>query len=647
MGAEETSHASLHRAAGYDMTSPPRKPAGAAAAKGDFCLLNVSRVALPDDGEAGTCVLTEVLGANHPLLQPETLLDPDRPSMEELRSVKAVAHCEKGHWPQICARMHKSTMIDYAESNSSVVQNSVFGILKEDSHDALHRFINAAGATNLCWKANCGKVLLPHPDLLARLRLSPGSRLRGAACDVDQCYNRMRVPAWMHSYLGLPSVWSPDVGVNGPARWLVPFMTILPMGIAPAVRICQAAVEAVVRRAGPCRLFNCTEDLIIGEDRLPIDVVYLDDVVTLGPDACITNHRNDRVAAELAEAGLRTKHKKRRRADNSADFSEALGLRLWADGYISPSVSRLEKLKTLSDAILATSRASPREMAAAVGTAISCCVLRRPLLSILFAVFRFISCGEYDTRRRVSVGVLRELSALLDLAPVMGHSLQPSASNRVYFTDASPSGAGVVYASNTLGPEREILKETRVQNLWGPSGPGHIVPPEAPDRRRRDERHPHPADAPAQKWIVSDEFRMFFAARPFTVAVSTQWRRKAHINVLELEALLLALRHCSSVQSFDHSEVLFGLDSAVALGVLRKGRSSSFALNTVARKICAVTIAGNFWPEYFWTPTDLQPADEPSRRFISSVQHACRPSGGAAVARRTLSKREGCQAGHT
>lgn len=630
--SEDVSHAALHQVAGYDMTRPPRKPSGAAAEKGDFCRLHVGRAALPNKGEAGTCVLTDVLEKDHPLLQPETLLDPDRPSRAELRKLPAVAHCEAGHWPKICERMFQSTMIEYAEAGTDIVQNSVFGILKGDAHDAPHRFINAARAANLCWRRDCGKVMLPHPDLLTRLRLAPGTRIRGASCDVDQCYNRMRVPVWMRAYLGLPSVWSSDVGVKGSGRWLIPFMTVLPMGIAPAVRICQEVVETVVKRSSPCRLFLAPGDQVIGHDRLPIDLVYLDDVVTIGPDESVVNKRNDAVATELAAAGLPTAPRKKRRADNKSDFCDALGLSLWAKGVITPSVARLEKLKVLTDTILASEAASPRQMAAAVGTAVSCCLLRRPLLSILYAVFRFITSGEYDQSRRVPVACLRELSTLLDLAPAMEHSLQPAHSGRVYFTDASTYGGGVVYASNIAAEERTVLDETRVQQLWQPLKPmGRDIG--AGDLGDSMNEVSHSKDAATGKWTVSREFREFFTRRPFTVAMSTQWRCGAHINALELEALLLALRHCGSVLSSSGSEVYFGLDSAVALGVLKKGRSSSYALNTVARKICAATITSNLWPVYFWTPTDLQPADEPSRRFNYLAKHDVSPVGGVVGAR--------------
>lgn len=42
---------------------------------------------------------------------------------------------------------------------------------------------------------------------------------------------------------------------------------------------------------------------------------------------------------------------------------------------------------------------------------------------------------------------------------------------------------------------------------------------------------------------VSSNFTGFFEERAFTVAIASKWQRKAHINVLELEALLLAIRH--------------------------------------------------------------------------------------------------------
>ena len=58
--------------------------------------------------------------------------------------------------------------------------------------------------------------------------------------------------------------------------------------------------------------------------------------------------------------------------------------------------------------------------------------------------------------------------------------------------------------------------------------------------------------------------------------------------------------------------IVTGGDNAPQVGAFMRGRSPSHALNGCCRKACAIELAGNFMPFYFWTPTDDNPADEPS-----------------------------------
>lgn len=254
------------------------------------------------------------------------------------------------------------------------------------------------------------------------------------------------------------------------------------------------------------------------------------------------------------------------------------------------------------------------------GSFVSCCLLRRPLLSLLFKTFKFVQTGKYDVARKVPNGVLLEMSALLDCAPLMGFTLRAETSDRVYWTDASRFGGGVVYARNVGPDERAVLSETLAEELWrsvtAVGAVGAANASEAGEMADAAEGVVAPFKTGGGKaWSVSPAFREFFDGREFTKAFDVQWRRGAHINELEMEALFLALKHTKSSASFSHKHGLYGLDSAVALGVLRKGRSSSRRLNFVARRICAVILLGDLWPAYFWTPTDLQPADEPSRPY--------------------------------
>lgn len=64
---------------------------------------------------------------------------------------------------------------------------------------------------------------------------------------------------------------------------------------------------------------------------------------------------------------------------------------------------------------------------------------------------------------------------------------------------------------------------------------------------------------------------------------------------------------------------VFGVDSAMALLATSKGRSSSKRLNRIIRRIAAVCIITGQWPAFFPVPSDMNPADFPSRKKSTSI----------------------------
>ena len=93
----------------------------------------------------------------------------------------------------------------------------------------------------------------------------------------------------------------------------------------------------------------------------------------------------------------------------------------------------------------------------------------------------------------------------------------------------------------------------------------------------------------------------------WSVADAYPYKVGQHINVLELRAR----SSVSCGQRFLHMS-----DSQICLAVLTKGRSSSRKLNYLLRRICALTLTLNIYPLYAWIESRLNPADEPSRRFM-------------------------------
>ena len=113
------------------------------------------------------------------------------------------------------------------------------------------------------------------------------------------------------------------------------------------------------------------------------------------------------------------------------------------------------------------------------------------------------------------------------------------------------------------------------------------------------------------------------AAAPLCIALqwSTMFESKAHhaphlmrahINALEMEAVLLLLKRLRR-EGLRNTRILVYVDSRVILGALAKGRSSSYRLNHVLRKIASICIGCGFAVDFIWIPLWANPSDAPSR----------------------------------
>ena len=90
-----------------------------------------------------------------------------------------------------------------------------------------------------------------------------------------------------------------------------------------------------------------------------------------------------------------------------------------------------------------------------------------------------------------------------------------------------------------------------------------------------------------------------------------RWRRKSHINVLELSTAVSLLEDHGRAQP--DSRLVGCLDSKVAIGALAKGRSSSSALQPLCKRACATQVSSGTYPGWVFAPTRLNIADDPTR----------------------------------
>ena len=90
-----------------------------------------------------------------------------------------------------------------------------------------------------------------------------------------------------------------------------------------------------------------------------------------------------------------------------------------------------------------------------------------------------------------------------------------------------------------------------------------------------------------------------------------RWSKPRHINALETEAAVSALR-CLARGGKDQRVVMI-LDSACARGALAKGRSSARLLQPSLRRAAAICVAGGLYPAFLFGPTRLNVSDDPTR----------------------------------
>ena len=97
------------------------------------------------------------------------------------------------------------------------------------------------------------------------------------------------------------------------------------------------------------------------------------------------------------------------------------------------------------------------------------------------------------------------------------------------------------------------------------------------------------------------------------VVQSYPFAKAAHINVLELRAILNYVRFRMRQVDKHGSRFLLIVDSQVCASVVSKGRSSSQQLNVLLRRMASLLLLGNMRVAVGWCHTEVNPADTPSR----------------------------------
>ena len=276
-----------------------------------------------------------------------------------------------------------------------------------------------------------------------------------------------------------------------------------------------------------------------------------------------------------------------------------------ASGIIRVRPDRLARTRQAVLGLLKRGRASAGALSVLVGHCTWGMILRRDVLSIFNAVYRFMgSVGPQPVPLWASV--VRELSAAVALIPLWSASTRARWYPRVYASDASPFGKGVCVkeVSPTLSSE-----VGRVAERWRYRyGDAVRARSHALDDAARDD-----AALPVPSGFFEVPEAIYGVEGWKTIHSSRHTRRGCDILQYEAEALGFSVHHVSrTLGAHHHRVVCIVVNLALALS-LGKGRSGSRRLLRALRRIAAVALACGLRLLVRWAPSERNVADRPSR----------------------------------
>jgi hypothetical protein len=588
----------------------------------DLNVVPLARVLPPD-------LATRYDGPTSPLTLARPIADILRLDAEQPLAPARIAG-SRAQYVALIGRMIVAGMIGFTDSPLAV--NGVFAVRKDADADRL--IIDARPANRLF--VDSPHVELANPSHLVQLQVPAGARMHTGKSDLSNFYHHLGLPRWMQPFFCLPPLSDEELRSLGldprTCGGHFPMCLTLPMGFSHAVFLAQQAhlhvlygskavqeEDNLIHR--PCATALSLEQVVHG--------VVIDDFFLFALDPQLAKRTFERVLAAYAAAGFVVKPSKVVSPTTAA--VKVIGFDIGGpDSLVQLPADSMQLLLQHTLAVLQRGTCTGLAMAHLIGRWTWCMLLRRPSLSLMQRVYRFI---ELAGRRRFHLwpSVRRELWLMLGIAPLLCARLDAPMHHRVVASDASQLAAGVVSAAVTPELHRYMgeVCSSRMHAAVQPVVASHIgqdctmsVPSDSftaaavicPMSNSNSPGH-ESLSAFAYETVrrAYDRFYSLVKSNRWSPVLSTPWRVAGHINTLELRAVALALHWLLSYPSTLGRRVFLLVDSTVALFSLLKGRSSAPSLLFVLRKIGALLLASSISFLAGWVPSAVNPADAPSR----------------------------------
>eukprot|EP00438_Fugacium_kawagutii_P010865 Skav216249 [mRNA] locus=scaffold20:133295:138540:- [translate_table: standard] len=482
------------------------------------------------------------------------------------------------------------------------------------------RLVVDARLTNL-WFQDPLPVALATGTAFGAIEVDSHGPIELAGVDISDAFYNIELPYSLRDLFGLRPLHARELGVDhcegvpvGPDDKVFPVFRAVPMGWSHALWLCQYLHEMVVNDVPGLGRGNRFVDRSVPPDLDPlIHTEYVDNFVAFSTADGVAQRAAEDVSRKLKERGLPVHEVE------AGKGGDTLG---WTFANDSPAVvvtpRRLWRLRLATLELLRGGTASGHLVECILGHYTFIGLLCREFLSIFQATYSFCR-KHYKEEVALWPQVRRELRWASSLLPLVRRNLSAEWSERVFATDASHWGRGVTCVEKDIS---EVKKHGRVNDRWKfikkdeetvhTIEEGFTLLPDCVEIPR-SLRALSAGDSFSLPMRTDSFVPLSFIGGQWKQLSNGAWGRHESIPILEGRAIVWVAQHLARSSKQHHRRHLILSDSMSCTLALSKGRSSNSGMNRVCRQVASVLLATGLRISVRWIPSELNPADRPSR----------------------------------
>ena len=466
---------------------------------------------------------------------------------------------------------------------------------------------------------------LPSADSFSRIEFPQDQQFYIGSGDLSNAFYTLSVPDELGKLFTLPCIKAGTLGIDSidgspirPGTFILPYLTVLPMGWSWALHLCQLVLINAIRKAG------IPERCIVGDKRTPVQIETSDEIAVAG---YVDNFGAFGVSADAVNAGLRAIADQLREWGLSVHeeveaqpTGEFVGLYFdGISGHMSIKQSRIAKIRAGIYDLLNRQFCSGHTMQLVLGHITWALMARREGLALINSCYAFVH-KNIDRQARLWPSVRKELEWVASLLPLFQIRLNIGWSEDVTASDSSPWGVGV--CSRKIDA-KEVRNLGSFSERWRFKFEDAMRARQHALEHARHEINNHDADIPDVKNSVDSQFIsdcIFQEIGPeimkkdeWTVVWSMPWKFEANILNTEARALLWSIEHLLRANRCLNRKLLCFSDNLPLVLATAKGRAKSKHLIKPLRQLAGFSLATGSRVAVRWVVSELNPADGPSR----------------------------------